>query len=131
MPTWTRATLKPAGSIRRRKPEVGASANPLLTISTKVRRMVQLHKSKHRLGRSPRFDRPHLRGAPIYRDDRKVALSLDRQAAKVIHDRLPFLDLSDGPLVSLGVDAGIIHRVRRRQQVRSVAIRGRFQGLDL
>jgi hypothetical protein len=42
--------------------------------------------------RSSRFDRSHFGGALIDWNDWNFARFLDRQAAEMIHDRLPFLD---------------------------------------
>ena len=59
--------------------------------------------------RSANFDCPDLGGALIHRDD--------RQAAEVVHDRLPLLDLPDSAVPRHGINAGVIHRADRRQQV--------------
>jgi hypothetical protein len=45
--------------------------------------------------RSARFECPDLSGAFIDRDHGKFARAFYRKSLKVIHDRLPFLDLPD------------------------------------
>jgi len=64
-----------------------------------------------------------LRGALIDRDHRQFALGLDRQAAQVIHDRLPLLDLATSAFPRPRGDTARVHRARRRQQVGRVAAR--------
>ena len=52
-----------------------------------------------------------------HRYHRQLARILDRQAAEVVHDRLPFLDLPDCAVPRHGINTGVIHRADRRQQV--------------
>src|SRR5271157_2583241 len=73
--------------------------------------------AKRTNARSANFDCPDLGGALIHQDDRQFARVLDRQAAEVVHDRLPLLDLPDRAVPRHGINAGVIHRADGRQQV--------------
>src|ERR1019366_9864972 len=79
---------------------------------------------------STHFDGPNLCGTLIDRDCGKLASVLDREGPDIIHDRLPFLDLPDWAVARRGGDAALIHRARRRQQIRG-AMPGVVKRLNL
>ena len=72
--------------------------------------------------RSARFE-CDLSGAFIDRDHGKFARAFYRKSSKVIHDRLPFLDLRDSAFPLRGGDAAPVHRAGWRQQIGRVIAR--------
>jgi hypothetical protein len=67
--------------------------------------------------RSSHPDRSDLGGALIHRYRWQFARSVGRETAKVIHDRLPFLDFPEAAVLRPGIKACLIRRARRWQQV--------------
>ena len=69
------------------------------------------------------FDRPDFVGAFIHRDDGQFAV-LGRQAAQVIHDRLPFLDLAGPRRSSVAVATLALSTVPAGASRSGVSLRG-------